>query len=160
MSVNLIETTVNISSTDLVYILEFAETVAKNFSGQLLNEFVGLDLDDEALDRIAAIVRQERRKLGNKTFQSQRMLGQLLSDALGSLVDFQFSTRSCAATQIAKRENSSLNGLAIFNIRGKIQFNFQKLICNSIGAWSLGGSGLQSTKQELILSKMGPLTKK
>jgi hypothetical protein len=65
MSVNLIETTVNISSTDLAYILEFAETAAKNLRDDLRNELVDLDLDDEALDGIAEIAREERRKLGN-----------------------------------------------------------------------------------------------
>jgi len=65
MSANLIETTVNISSTDLAYILEFAETVAKNLRDELRNELVDLDLDDEALDGIAEIAREERHKLGN-----------------------------------------------------------------------------------------------
>jgi hypothetical protein len=65
MSANLIETTVNISSTDLAYILEFAETAAKNLRDELRSELVDLDLDDEALDGIAEIAREERRKLGN-----------------------------------------------------------------------------------------------
>jgi len=64
MSANLIETTVNISSTDLAYIFEFAETAAKNLRDELRNELVDLDLDDEALDGIAEIAREERRKLG------------------------------------------------------------------------------------------------
>jgi hypothetical protein len=64
MSANLIETTVNISSTDLAYILEFAETAAKNLRDDLRNELVDLDLDDEALDGIAEIAREERSKLG------------------------------------------------------------------------------------------------
>ena len=65
MSANLIETTVNISSTDLAYILEFAETAVKNLRDELRSELVDLDLDDEALDGIAEIAREERRKLGN-----------------------------------------------------------------------------------------------
>ncbi|WP_124032620.1 hypothetical protein [Olavius algarvensis spirochete endosymbiont] len=65
MSANLIETTLNISSTDLAYILEFAETAAKNLRDELRNELVDLDLDDEALDGIAEIAREEKRKLGN-----------------------------------------------------------------------------------------------
>jgi len=64
MSANLIETTVNVSSTDLAYILEFAETAATNLKDELRNELVDLDLDDEALDGIAEIAREERRKLG------------------------------------------------------------------------------------------------
>lgn len=64
MSANLIETTVNISSTDLAYILEFAETAANNLRDELRSELVDLDLDDEALDGIAEIAREERRKLG------------------------------------------------------------------------------------------------
>jgi len=64
MTANLFETTVNISSTDLAYILEFAETTAKNLRDELRNELVDLDLDDEALDGIAEIAREERRKLG------------------------------------------------------------------------------------------------
>ena len=64
MSANLIETTVNISNTDLAYILEFAETAAKNLRDELRSELVDLDLDDEALDGIAEIAREERRKLG------------------------------------------------------------------------------------------------
>ena len=65
MSANLIETTVNVSSTDLAYIFELAETAAKNLRDELRNELVDLELDDEALDGIAEIAREERRKLGN-----------------------------------------------------------------------------------------------
>jgi hypothetical protein len=50
--------------TDLIYILEFAETAAKNLRVELPDEPVGLDLDDEALDGIAEITREERSKLG------------------------------------------------------------------------------------------------
>jgi hypothetical protein len=49
----------------LAYILEFAETAAKNLRNELRSELVDLDLDDEALDGIAEIAREERRKLGN-----------------------------------------------------------------------------------------------
>ena len=65
MSANLIETTVNVSSTDLAYIFELAETAANNLRDELRNELVDLELDDEALDGIAEIAREERRKLGN-----------------------------------------------------------------------------------------------
>lgn len=52
MSANLIETTVNVSSTDLAYLLEFAETAAKNLRDELRNELVEFDLDDEALTEL------------------------------------------------------------------------------------------------------------
>ena len=64
MSANLIETTVNISSTDLAYILEFTETAAKNLRAEFRSELVDLDLDDQALDGIAELAGEERRKLG------------------------------------------------------------------------------------------------
>jgi hypothetical protein len=46
MSAKLIETTVNISSTDLAYIFEFAETAVKNLRNELRGELVDFDLDD------------------------------------------------------------------------------------------------------------------
>lgn len=79
MLVNLIERTVNISSIDLAYTLEFAETASKNLRVGLCNDLVGLDLDDEALDGIAEITREERSKLGNQTLQSPRMRAGLAS---------------------------------------------------------------------------------
>lgn len=55
MSANLIETTINISGTDLAYILEFAEIAAKNLREYLCKELINLDFNDEALDGITEI---------------------------------------------------------------------------------------------------------
>lgn len=63
MSANLIETTINISSTDLAYILEFAKVAANNLRAELRNKLINIDLDAKALDGIVEIAREERSKL-------------------------------------------------------------------------------------------------